>query len=531
MKKLMVLLSIIGLVSLLPAADQSVNFSGTWVPDVQRSDPPARNSNAYGPLTIVQSKNEIQLYRTVSGRRIDERFRLDGKKIIAQMPDGNKATIKPKLKGNTFEVTIEFKRSNRIAKTSVKYSLSEDGKTLIVASKNYSETRKTPDESYVSTAGMNLVYNKADAAPGAASQPSNPGLPAMAVKPESYAAGTVVSVMKQTDATIVSDAQLTNPGPTANDLPLESYAARALEWVKSQRPVDGLQLEIVGKPALKPEAFRWKIAPDAIVLVNLNSGAIVQDQALVMFSNNHPAGTLFSHRKASFSEGNLDRTERQQVEKELVSFFATAMDVSRGSERFYPYLPDDIRSMLKNPDRKFRLYMPPGAVDPSWREKLAQKRGSTHPLDGLNGWNEKLSDDELRRFVALQLDAVVQESFLLFRGFEKEAIGQANRWSSQELVSNPRESIKSLEESVVQNKSLLEKAGILSPEHLSMASSYMKLMVSQGFVIKEVPTPEPCPCFLSSPGAATLYVTSFTSLTLHFTRKDGALRIVCAALP
>jgi len=142
-----------------------------------------------------------------------------------------------------------------------------------------------------------------------------------------------------------------------------------------------------------------------------------------------------------------------------------------------------------------------------------------------------LSLDELRRFVALQLDAVVQESVLLFRGFEKEAIGQANRWSSQELVSNPRESIKSLEKSVVQNKSLLEEAGILSPEHLRVASSYMKLMVSQGFVIKEVPTPDPCPCFLSSPAAATLYVTSFTSLTLHFARMGGTLRIVCAALP
>jgi hypothetical protein len=514
MKKSMFLLSILGLFSLLPAAEQSVNFRGNWVLDAQRSDAQARESNVYSSLVIVQTLNEIQLHITINGRRAYESFRLDGKDNVNRLPNGHEVTTKAKLKGNTFEITTENKYSGRKTKVTRKYSLSKDGKTL-----------------NVSNAGMKLVYNKADEAPGTASQPSNPGPPARVVKPESHAAGAVESAKKQTDATTVNGSQLTNPGPTANVLPLESYAALALEWVKNQRSVDGLQLEIVGKPALKPDAFRWKIAPDAIVLVNLNSGAMVQDQALVMFSNNRPAGTLFSHRKASFSEGKLDRTELQQVEKELISFFAAAMDVSRGSERFYPYLPDDIRSMLKHPDRKFRLYMPPGAVDPSWREKLAQNRVSTHPLDGLNGWNEKLSDDELRHFVALQLDAVVQESVLLFRGFEKEAIAQANRWSSQELVSNPRELIKSIEKSVVQNKSLLEEAGILSPEHLRVASSYMKLMVSQGFVIKEVPTPDPCPCFLSSPAAATLYVTSFTSLTLHFTRMGGTLRIVCAALP
>jgi hypothetical protein len=50
MKKLMVLLSIIGLVSLLPAVNQSVNFSGTWVRDVQRRDLPAMNSGCLADI-------------------------------------------------------------------------------------------------------------------------------------------------------------------------------------------------------------------------------------------------------------------------------------------------------------------------------------------------------------------------------------------------------------------------------------------------------------------------------------------------
>jgi hypothetical protein len=47
------------------------------------------------------------------------------------------------------------------------------------------------------------------------------------------------------------------------------------------------------------------------------------------------------------------------------------------------------------------------------------------PLEGLGGWNEKLSDDELRHLVALQLDVVVQQTFLLLRGHEKEVMAQA----------------------------------------------------------------------------------------------------------
>jgi hypothetical protein len=200
--------------------------------------------------------------------------------------------------------------------------------------------------------------------------------------------------MKQTDATTVSDAQLTNPGPTANVLPLESYPARALEWVKSQRSVDGLQLEIVGKPALKPETFRWKMAPDAIVLVNLNSGAIVQDQALVMFSNNRPAGTAFIGKPLS----GATRIERNcnKLEKNW-SLFATAMDVSR-VRSFYPYLPDDIRSMLKHPIGARCISS--GSGGPSWREV---SRTCSDTCARRPEWVERETlDDELRRFAVLQ---------------------------------------------------------------------------------------------------------------------------------
>jgi hypothetical protein len=306
--------------------------------------------------------------------------------------------------------------------------------------------------------------------------------------------------------------------------------------VKNQRSVDGLDLEIIGEPVLKPDGSGSHASfPDAIVLVNLNKGTIVREQAMVLFANNRPTRTLFSAQTAFFSQGALDRTERQQIASELDSFFTVAVDVSRGSERFYPYLPEDIRSLLKHPDRKFRMYMPPGAVDPSWREQLARESVRRSGLDGLDGWNEKLSDDELRRFVALQLDVVVQQAWLMVEGYVKEVTDQAARQRLNALVSNPRAFIKLLEESVSHSRSLLEKAGALSSEHLMQASGYMKRMIGQGFVVKEISKPDPCPCFISSPPEATLFVTSWGSPpggpALHFTRKGGTMRIVCTALP
>ena len=126
---------------MLPAADQSVNLSGTWVPDIQRSDAQARKSNAYSPLVIVQTENEIQFHRTVNGRRDDESHRLDGEKYVIRALDGKELKIKAtKLKGNSFEVTIEYKDPGGKSKNSRKYSLSEDGKILNVSYESNSES-------------------------------------------------------------------------------------------------------------------------------------------------------------------------------------------------------------------------------------------------------------------------------------------------------------------------------------------------------------------------------------------------------
>jgi hypothetical protein len=355
----------------------------------------------------------------------------------------------------------------------------------------------------------------------------------------------------------------------------EDYVAPALESIRKslasgKLPPEEFRLELVGEPIVRPDCSRLHPkgattnrgfapadTPDAFVLVNLYSGEVIQEQAMVVFTNNQPSATLSSREPSPFSIGAMDERELQQVAKELESFFAAAVDVSRGSERFVPYLRKDIRTLLKHPDRKFRLYMPPGAVDPSWREKLsanAVSRGvKASPLEGLEALMERLSDDELRRFVALTIDSAVQQAWLAIEGLPG---GRGPVLPPVEaLVSNPREYIRSLEDRVSQNRNLLKAAGVLTREHLRLTSSYMKRIIGQGFIVKEVSKPKACPCFLllsagegfvfnreslldimqKVPEEATLYLSSSGIRprvpVLHFSWMGGDLRIVCVALP
>jgi hypothetical protein len=92
-----------------------------------------------------------------------------------------------------------------------------------------------------------------------------------------------------------------------------------------------------------------------------------------------------------------------------------------------------------------------------------------------------------------------------------------------------------MEETVSKYQSLLESSGLLIPENLNRASKYLKRVIGQGFIVKEVSKPDPCPCFVSQGGNDTLYVISFGSPSggpaVHFSRSEGILRIACIAIP
>jgi hypothetical protein len=350
----------------------------------------------------------------------------------------------------------------------------------------------------------------------------------------------------------------------------EAYAAQALESVRESLGARGesteeSRLELAREPVVRPDCSglhgkesngsqRSAVAlrlPDAFVLVDIYRGAEHEEQAVVVFMDRKPA-VLFTGQKSGqgvFSDDVMDGAEYKQVAKGLDPFFTIALDVSQSSERFDAFLPQDIRSFYKHPDRKFRMHMPPGAVDPSWREMLSREtfypgKGS---LDGVDGWKKRLSDEELRRFVALSLDLIFQQVWLAFEGLEGD-IG--TRLKPVLLISNPPEYIQQLEKSVSRNRRLLEAAGVPTPEHLKLTSDYMKQLLGPGTVVKEVAEPEPCPCFLlpysgegfiyskasesearnNIPADAKLYLFKMANLNLHFSIVNAKARIICIAL-
>lgn len=352
----------------------------------------------------------------------------------------------------------------------------------------------------------------------------------------------------------------------------EAYARLALASVRKSYISQGenteeFRFELFGDPVVRPDRSELRTdalsrdqrleaavpMPEAFVHINVYRENAFKERATVTFMNRKP-DVRFSGRKSPgdvFSKGIMDEAEFKDVVEKLDPFFSVAVDVSRDSERFHSFFPYNIRSLLKHPDRKFRLNMPPAAVDPSWRERLLKEAGprNTGPgsLGGMDNWKKRLSDKDLRRFVALTLDLAVQQNWLAFEGLEPDP---DTRLQIQLLVSNPKEYIKLLEKTVSQNRRLLEKAGVLAPSHFRLTCGYIKQLIGQSIIVKEVPKPEPCPCFLlpflgekyvssraselevmnNVPEDASLYLFGMAGMRLHFSNVDAIPRIVCIAL-
>ena len=509
MKKAMLLLGVCGIFGSLFAFEKGANFSGTYI---RESTASLWALNEPNPLIIKQNENEILISLNIRGSNVAyEGFRLDREKVVIPGPNGAKLTIKARLKGNKFEIEKENRYSGKISRLKKTYSLSNDGKTL-----------------KMETGGIVLVYTKVDGLPGSVAHPEKTG----------------------------SQAAIREP---------EYYAAAAVESVKKQRPDALLRFAIAGKPVVRPDCSALHARgpgrieqsailskfPEAFVPVEIYRGDKLQEKAVVIFMNRQNA-VQFSGQKSRrpvFSEDAMDGAEVQKVAAGLDPFFTNALDVSQGSDRFKAFLPGDIRSLFRHPDRKFRMHMPPGAVDPSWREMLS--REAAYPgkgsLDGVNGWNTKLSDQELRRFVALSLDLIFQQIWLGFEGLEGDS---GTRLKPALLISNPPEYMQLLEGGVSKNRQLLEASGVLTPEHLKLTSDYMKQLLGPGTIVKEVAGSEPCPCFLlpysgegpiyneaselqarnKIPADARLYSFKMANLNFHFSIVDDNPRIECIAL-
>jgi len=350
-----------------------------------------------------------------------------------------------------------------------------------------------------------------------------------------------------------------------------AYALKAIAAVQKNlatgnEAAEDLRFELASSPIMKPDCSEYHSGgstpveperaaarmPEAFVHINVFRGNVFKDRAAVVFMNGKPEVRFYGQKSSLtvYSVGAMDEAEIQQVSSELDPFFKTAVDVSRSSERFYAFLPLNIRALLKHPDRKFRLNMPPGAVEPSWRMTLLKEAVSRNtepdPLDGLDSWKKELSDKDLRLFIALTLDLAVQQNWLALEGLE---VDPDTRLQPKLLVSEPKDYIKILEKTVQKNRQSLEKKGALAPSHFRATCDYIQQMIGQSLIVKEVSRPEPCPCFLlpfsgegfisgdtselevmqNLPEDAKLYLFGIAGLRLHFSDVESYPRLVCIA--
>ena len=141
MKKALLLLAIVlGLAAIVLAG---VDFSGTWAPNAEKSDPArgggggggggGRGGGAPTDLVIKQTGNEMVLTRTMGGNPIETKYIMDGAEhtLTTQMGD---TKYKAVLSGNAVSITgTQPGRGGEATPLKVSYTLSEDGKTLTVA--------------------------------------------------------------------------------------------------------------------------------------------------------------------------------------------------------------------------------------------------------------------------------------------------------------------------------------------------------------------------------------------------------------
>ncbi|MFQ5777690.1 MAG: carboxypeptidase-like regulatory domain-containing protein [Terriglobia bacterium] len=198
----------------------------------------------------------------------------------------------------------------------------------------------------------------------------------------------------------------------------------------------------------------------------------------------------------------LEEKEWHQVATELAPFYTTLLDITRGPERFDPYLPDTMRA-----------YGCPTA----WGIICVDSQA--YATIGL-------SEEELRRLTSQWLDFVAHSIWYRFEGLKRpegprgdpgfpldaDYLRKLAGWASQ---------------NVEQMKDTLKSHGILGAAHLAISSVYLRRLVGEGMLAKESNTSHK----IKGLGRdAALYYTQLyggqCAAHIHFARIKGRLRLV-----
>ncbi len=193
----------------------------------------------------------------------------------------------------------------------------------------------------------------------------------------------------------------------------------------------------------------------------------------------------------------LSQAEWMQITKELVPLYDDALDITRGPERFYPYLPDDIRKYFRlGGEEGWWLFLPTEVVD-------------------------QLSHSELRQLAALTLDTGAHLAWLHLEGYSVDP------WF-KDLPGGQLDNPQAVKTMMLQMSDVLKRMdtrlnerGALRPEHVALVRPYLRLALGEGGLRKKENPEE----LGSLPPSTTTYITRIATYA-YIARLQGKLRIV-----
>jgi hypothetical protein len=133
-----------------------------------------------------------------------------------------------------------------------------------------------------------------------------------------------------------------------------------------------------------------------------------------------------------------------------------------------------------------------------------------------------LSNEQLRRFMALTLDALALGAWMNLNGIEA-----ANPWRPGDVRQDPARVIKSLEQLCNDERNKLKNGGALSPDRLAANRAYIRRALGEGYLVREDPARDG----IRLSGRNRMYAAALGGLYPHIVLQKGSVRIVAVDLP
>lgn len=321
----------------------------------------------------------------------------------------------------------------------------------------------------------------------------------------------VAGETQQLDITLQPDSAPFAPLP-AESIRTLAVASATQAFQLSRKRTDDVRVELVGNPVLLPDhrslharrspTSSSRTPPDAIVPAVVRAGGVFRESVLVVFRGEQGATEFSYNGSPGFLP--LEEQEWREVSAALDKFYETAVDVTRGPERFNPYLPKDMRMVLGSPAPGRRLLLPPQSIQ------------------------RDLSNDDLRRYAALMLDMASLNQWMEFEGIDRTA----DLPKHVSPASNPHEFIRALAPVLGARRRMLKELGAFEARHLEASTPFLRRMLGEGLVAREDPRRDR---ITHLPAGARMYAAPLGGFTAalfpHFILVNGRMLIVAFDLP